>query len=84
MNQEQIQACIAACAASARECREFCEAHRADADIAHLRDQLPRLCRAVRDLHPRTGTRCPGRGRPLPRLRGRVRALRRGIPQVRG
>jgi hypothetical protein len=28
MNQEQIQACIAACAATARECREFCDAHR--------------------------------------------------------
>jgi Domain of Unknown Function (DUF326) len=30
MNQDQVAACILACAASARECREFCEAHRAD------------------------------------------------------
>ena len=33
MNPEQIQACIAACAASARECREFCETHRYDAKL---------------------------------------------------
>jgi hypothetical protein len=31
MNQEQVQVCIAACGASARECRQFCEEHRADA-----------------------------------------------------
>ena len=30
MNQDQIETCIAACAASARECREFCEEHRAN------------------------------------------------------
>jgi hypothetical protein len=33
MNQEQIQPCIAACAASARECREFCDEHRCDAGL---------------------------------------------------
>ena len=33
MNQEQLEACITACAASARECREFCEAHRSDATL---------------------------------------------------
>ena len=50
---------------------------------AHLRDQLPRLCRAVRNLHPRIGTRHPRGGCPLPRLRRRVRALRRGISHAR-
>ena len=31
MNQEQIEACITACAAGAQECRAFCDAHRTDA-----------------------------------------------------
>jgi hypothetical protein len=33
MNQEQIENCIAACAASARECREFCESYRFRAEL---------------------------------------------------
>lgn len=28
MNEEQLENCVAACIASARECREFCELHR--------------------------------------------------------
>jgi hypothetical protein len=33
MNQEQIESCIAACAASARECRQFCEAYRYNSEL---------------------------------------------------
>ncbi len=50
MNPEQVQACIAACAACARECREFCETHRADPAmliyVINCRDcgDLCRLC----------------------------------------
>jgi hypothetical protein len=33
MSPEQIQACIAACATCARECTQFCDAHRDDATM---------------------------------------------------
>ena len=59
MNQEQIQACITACTTSARECREFCEAHRDDAGmlicVINCRDcaDLCEIC--IRGLKHGTG-----------------------------
>ena len=59
MNPEQVQACIAACVACARECTEFCETHRADAPmlvyVINCRDcaDLCELC--IRGLE--SGTR---------------------------
>ena len=79
MNQEQIENCIAACAASARECREFCESQRSHSEliccIINCRDcaELCEIC--IRGLKRRSRVAqalCLG-------LRRGLRALHRDV-----